>query len=319
MKIQKELNEYANYLNGFKDVKEHKSVGKVLTGILKILSYALVIPYFYSKDRLKNCKKVVEMQSEYDNKILNVFQKTVPMQSVDQNELVNRLATKLKNFEPDPNNSDVDIDTKKDEKALFQKGFKLLDFKSQKDFFKQAAHQGFMEQALNWIPEDTKELNLTIGDWPSKQGYSGFLATPAQIKNSQLIIKLLSDTQKLKQLNVIDLDLKQIGMHEEILDDAIKFESNNSSISGREFHIKQTKSDVYLPLGIYQKEIYIKELVDVFKAIKMRLKEKPDLQWMVQLQEKYIGQADRNPERPSIMTNKNMGTTVKQYLYPEAK
>lgn len=188
------------YFNGFKDVYDHRTASDILLGILKIISYAFIIPpicfaiaYFKNKD-------IVHIEKAYDTLIPSVastnaiYQNTVS-QDIDQNKLIDYLVIKIDNLRS--------INDPTDEQ-FFKNGFVQLTFDSQKIFFEKIANKNLLSQAILCLPNEITELNFTTG-----------YINP--ISNSEESIKsisiLLDAFKKFTRITKICLDLRSVGYY----------------------------------------------------------------------------------------------------------
>lgn len=204
MRTNRVLSYSESYISGFNDVYNHKSLRQTLIGLIKILSYCLIIPPIVSRCVYLKSKKIVDMQTDIDGKIDNgriqeVFTQiaTAKNNPVDgENKLINYLINKLENFET--------TDNEKLERSRFGAGFKKLSFASQKEFFKRANDCKCLGMALKWIPDDITDLNFISGP-PNP-------ILKSSMNNSNLTL-LLEEIPRFTKLKTMHLHLRGLGFY----------------------------------------------------------------------------------------------------------
>jgi hypothetical protein len=258
MRAENRLNNASDYLNGFNDVREHRSVCETITGLLKIISYALIIPpiimgILYLKGRI-----VCDLQDELDGQVDQIFAQTFQKNSPQRiNEY---LINKLINLEM---YDDIDL-----EKKRFETGFKLLTFESQKEFFKMALEADRMALALQWIPNDIKELNFVSGP---KNPISDSETNRHSIK------LFLEELPRFVRLEKIELDLRGVGFYGPSVDKNVQFMTQGS---GRFAFIAEDDRRTFIMNGAeYSHYNETFQIVETVVAMRTLIQQQPNLIW----------------------------------------
>ena len=150
-KINDDLKFYGNYFNGIKDIKEHKSIGQVTLGILKIVSLAtIVLPiifgvgYIIAESKLNNL-------SELYTRVSQSFEPEFKSARPTQKEYIKFLFAK----------------TQDNEYSLFEKCFRQLESSSQNSFFRKTAQNGCLIECMKQTPKDLEKIEFNLGSFLS--------------------------------------------------------------------------------------------------------------------------------------------------------
>lgn len=267
MRYDNYLNIAKSYISGFSEVRRHESFSKTLVGLLKILSYALILPplilgCMYWKNRkihdLQNC-----MDSKIDNNtIQDIFTQSViapENQENSQKKMMRYLVNKLVNFEK--------RDNEQLERARFEKGFKQLSFESQEEFFRRAQELDCLEMALNWIPKDIKELNFVSGLTNAVQNSSA---------NKHNVLLLLEELPKFNQLTKIELNLRGLGFYTASVDKNVQTMTGPGDV----FACSEDLTKIFEVGGAqYHHSNDTFPILKVVAALRKLLHKQPDLKW----------------------------------------
>lgn len=288
-----------NYSSGFDDVYRHETAGKTLIGLLKIISYALILPPLILGCMYLKSKKINDLQTDIDskidtNKVLEVFSKAVlEKQGNCQKKMIQYLINKLNNFEK--------TDDELKEKARFEQGFKQLTFDFQQEFFKKANEEGCLEMALQWTPKDITELNFISGP-PNALRHS-------DISNRNMVY-LLAELPKFTQLKKITLNLQGLGFYGESVD----LDVQRMTVPGVVFGCRADETRYFqvhgMEYGHYNDTLNIvKTLVEVRKLIKNF----PNLEWELKFMTRII--SGKGTELTEVLGGEMMhGTNLVAYF-----
>lgn len=202
------VNSCKSYLSGFKDVQNSN---KVPLGILKILSYALIIPPLVVIGLYLHHKKIVHLDQSYDAMLNNepssksnhihLIGECRNKSKIDSMNFVSYLIRKSTVLA----RSNLTDAVKEEQKQNFQKGFHQLSFKAQRQFFIKLINKGalskFLQQDL--LPKDIKEINFTLGN-------AHYRNSGANVKAAKLFFDFMNSCDHLDKVN---LDLKGLGYY----------------------------------------------------------------------------------------------------------
>jgi hypothetical protein len=188
-----------DYFSGFEDVKKHENACQTFKGVLKIFTYLLVIPLAVFGLLSWKYRKIAFIDTNLD-KLMDTdaakphfvgYQKIGTDSAIYENQkaLIDYLVMKL-----DSNSENPELEIER-----FQKGFRILDFESQKTFFEKISS---FDKALTILPRDLKILNFYSGK------VDAFHHSKTSSENTTLLIKVLPEFKELRRLN---LDLKGVG------------------------------------------------------------------------------------------------------------
>lgn len=214
-----------NYLNGFNDVAEHKTGNETAKGLLKIASYVLIIPVIIAAIGKLATYKIVKIKAllgDSDSlttlKTDTVFKK-VKQDIINQKELVNYLVYKSETIQKDEAN----------EITLFENGFRLLNFDSQKEFFEKITSKTeTLKNALDIIPKDIQELNFSCKKGEPSGSIVDNLMSPRGQRNTLLFCERLGEFKDLKKLH---LDLRGLGLFGPGSASSLKTMTNSNQIT----------------------------------------------------------------------------------------
>lgn len=177
-KLNENLNFCNSYFHGFQDIIESKSAMQTIKGCGKILSgFTLIIPiifglgYFITQNQLNRLEKLCSRVTKNLNES--------PSKQPSQKELITFLSTRV-------------LD-KNQEKLYFDAAFKKLDAASQKMFFDSMSDKKALPEALKHIPQDVREVNIGLGQDPSKE----------------MIDEAITQLHASRQLHTLTFDLSQ--------------------------------------------------------------------------------------------------------------
>jgi hypothetical protein len=277
MRLNNLLNNTKSYLNGFNDVYSHQTVDKKILGLLKIASYALIIPplvacFIY----LKN-KKIVDLQKELDGKFdailtKKIFEKiivpqentTQQNQATIQNKIIPYLVNKLKNFEEE--------DNEEEEQKRFEVGFRQLSFDDQKIFFESITQPRHLQMAFQWIPKDIENLNFVSG--PLNPIYYSKM-------NERHIEILLKNLDQFKSLKQINLNLQGLGFYTPSMNTDI---CTMGKFSGFSFSYTKEEMGNFQVNGIdYYHENNGMPILRSIESMKKLIQAQPNLTWHISL------------------------------------
>lgn len=197
------------YLNGFNDLYSMKSCSGVTLGILKIASYCLLIPPVIVGLFSLYYKKIAQIESDFDslldsieafktNEIYNKIHQPENALKTNSKEFITYLVRKVNKIHASDISDINDIER-------VRKGFLLLSFEKQKDFFQGLADSSLLIKFLemNFIPNDISELNFTLGN-------SQFQNLKDNDCIAMIFFKYLA---KFSELTKLHLDLKGLGFY----------------------------------------------------------------------------------------------------------
>lgn len=296
MRAVNAINYSRNYFNGFGDVCNRKTTTQALVGLLKILSYALILPPVIFRCMYFKNKKINDLQTDIDGKIdsnrmQEIFLQTVvkgKAQENGQKKLIKYLTNKLVNFEKG--------DDEELERSRFEKGFKQLSFESQGEFFKRAHAFNCLGSALRWMPKDIAELNFISG--PPNAIYCSKI-------NRRNVASFLEELPKFTHLKKIELNLKGLGFYTPSIDRNVQ----TMAIKGISFaHSDEGSEQTFNVHGIlythYNDTLPIVKIIIAMKALIQRY---PDLTWQVVLMNFGIG--GKGVELQSVVNGEMRYTT----------
>lgn len=288
-----------NYSSGFDDVYNHETVSKTLVGLLKIISYALILPPLILGCMYIRSKKINELQRDIDskidtNKVHEVFTTTVLGKQDDCHKKMARyLINKLVNFEK--------TDDEALEKSRFEKGFKQLSFDYQQEFFKMANEEDCLKMALQWIPKDITKLNFISGP-PNALRHSDI--------SNRNVVYLLAELPKFTHLEKITLNLQGLGFYGESVD----LDVQRMTVPGVDFGCRADETRYFqvhgMEYGHYNDTLNIvKTLVEVRQLIKNF----PNLEWELQFMTRII--SGKGTELTAVLGGEMMhGTNLVAYF-----
>ncbi|MFI5343739.1 MAG: hypothetical protein ACHQUC_05910 [Chlamydiales bacterium] len=204
MDVRNNLEFCENYFNSFADLFQCASLGRTLKGIGKILSYSLIIPPLVIAYKYFQYRKIAQINAFKDgldnllscsSNPLKIYKLVFPEK---QKELLNYLTNKAAEIKTNGANHDL-------EKTRFQKGFRLLSFDQQKDFFAMAIQANVLSNVLALIPNDISELNFTSG--PVRHPFGN---DSQQREYAELLVDKLKQLTHVKKLH---LDLTGLGLY----------------------------------------------------------------------------------------------------------
>lgn len=208
MKASEIIKQCQSYFHGFSDVIEHKTAPAVMVGVLKILSYILVLPplifvaLYFANRRVAVIE--ITLDALLDNskalKTENIYAKTIPgtKSKFKADELVNYLIGKL----------DL-VHASKKELERFQKAFYLLDFDSQALFFNRLAVAKDFTRAIDVIPRDLEYLNFSLGG----RGLELDLATWDESQSQFCACLFFQNFSSFHDLKKVKFDLSALGFY----------------------------------------------------------------------------------------------------------
>ncbi|MFI5343308.1 MAG: hypothetical protein ACHQUC_03710 [Chlamydiales bacterium] len=266
MRATNNLKYAENYLSGFSDVINHETIGKILIGILKIISYISFLPPMYFLYASFENKKIIDLQNSFDtkfDKISEIFTQTIHSEENPedrQKRLIDYLANKLVNFEETDN---IEL-----EKSRFEKGFRQLSFESQKDFFHAVNQSNCLETALKWIPKDITALNFLPGS-TNPINHSE--------RNARHVKLFLEELPKFTQLETITLNLRGLGFYSAEVDKSVQIMAMPGTITA----CLQDKTNGLYQLNGNTYHHYNDnfQVIQVVKDIRALISKQPNLSW----------------------------------------
>lgn len=220
------------YLSGFSDVKDvctHKSGSQFLLGIVKIVSYCLLIPPIVCAALGAKYRKIVQIEDHLDQQLDTgalsaqvVWSRNAVGAQYTPKEFVSYLVEKVANLQVQ-HTKELGALIPQDEKNRFQKGFRLLDAEGQKEFFKEIFSQQELRHkliTLKLIPNDIKELHFCLGD--------GSLQSVSASKTED-VDRFVAQLKDFRALEVVKLDLRGLGFMTPSLNGYL-------ASNGREYH-----------------------------------------------------------------------------------
>jgi hypothetical protein len=173
-KVENNLNNYANYFNGFKDVWEGQSKKQIAIGFLKIISYLTPASIYFGLKLYFEQRQLNNMKSLCNRVSLGLQNKT----AIDQKDLIKFLVIKI-----------LDQD-----KTNFDGAFHLLSLKSQSIFFETVAENGKLCETIQYLPRDIKHIAINFGKSPLQM----------------LIGTVASKLEKFDELETVDFDMSEV-------------------------------------------------------------------------------------------------------------
>jgi hypothetical protein len=200
-----------SYFNGFYEIPRCKNRTELLSSLLKIVSYALLLPPVIVGVFYFHHKKIAILENSFNQLMDNteayraqeVFHRIHRDNSrcFKQKDIIQCLLIKISDLKCE------ELDTAEEIKEIerIKKGFLLLSLEKQHDLFLKLIDKGLMSKLLDMdlIPKDITELNFTLGE-------SRFQNLEA---NDTLATKFLSKLTEFRSLKKIRLDLKGIGFY----------------------------------------------------------------------------------------------------------
>lgn len=287
-----------DYFDGFKAVAKHESVGAVLLGLLKILTYALILPPLLLGGVYLRSKKIVEFQQSIDSKLDSVkvnitFANVFPSEN-DSKKLITYLVNKLDNFE---GNDNAQL-----EKERFAKGFKLLSYEAQADFFKEAIANKCLALAVKWIPRDITYLNFVSGA-PNAIHHAW-----ANKRNIEL---LLPELPTFTSLDRIELNLRGLGFYSAAADKNVQ---NMTNVQGLNFHYSADTQRTFEHMGVtYHHYNDTLPILKTIVALKELINRRPTMEWSIRLMNLSVAQ--KTGDSRSIGGDIPHATHLINYLY----
>lgn len=274
MKAESYLNIAKLYLSGFNEVSAHKNASKTVVGLLKIFSYIFIFPpivfgYLYWKN-----KKITDLQNNIDSKIDkgqvgDIFANTLKTNALGDQKILTYLVNKLLNFEKG--------DDETLEKKRFGEGFKQLSFDLQGEFFKRAYECKCVKKALQWIPQETSELNFISG--PPHPIHSSKT-------NKQNVIYLLDELTRLDRLKKIQFNLKGLGFYTPNIDKNVY----NMSLPGIDFSFTDESECSFNVNGTWYSHCNDAfSIIKILAAIREMARKNSNLKWNLSLMNGAMG------------------------------
>ncbi len=187
-KINNDLQIFGGYFKGIHEIAEHKTIGKVALGILKVISYAtLLVPIIFAVGYLIVNAKQNNLSSLYNRvtKALNPgFNGAIPT----ENDYIKFLAAKVQDKEY----------------SSFEAAFNELSPISQRVFFAKMSMEDNLIESMKQIPTDLTKIEFSFGD---------FLGVWNFKKANNLIKEFLIELDSFDNFEKIVVDLTRVASY----------------------------------------------------------------------------------------------------------